>query len=276
MSPLVLEQIKKMKLDVFIDGAFYCRFEIERYSLVQIVLEAIKSFTVSPLFFCQAASASYGEPTTHNRDVTGVNLVKVLCAVEKVPYQLFNLECCCSVSRTGSVAKTKHGFSSSMNESRKRKYAYDFNMFALKKLKFAITPALTNIPNHWIMHSIFLDAFKLAKITPFRKDGDLSQPGFFKPISITPSNFFERLLYNRITSYLENFNLLTPNHFGCRQKLGTFDVLLEQSQNVWSIWENKFKNVIEFLFVNLKKKRSLLLSILSYSKNYTVSELEGE
>ena len=101
------------------------------------------------------------------------------------------------------------------------------------------------------MHSILSGSFKLAKILPIHKDV-ISHLGNFRPISIlrTLSKVLERLLHNRITSYHEKFDLLTPNQFGVRQKLRTTDALIELSQSIWDSWENKSKNV---LFLYLKK-----------------------
>ena len=99
------------------------------------------------------------------------------------------------------------------------------------------------------MHAILSGSFKLAKLLPTHKDL-ISQLGKSRPISIlrTLSKVLQRLLHYRITSYLEKFDLLTPNQFGFRQKLRTTDALIELSQSICDSWENKSKNVIFFVF----------------------------
>ena len=49
------------------------------------------------------------------------------------------------------------------------------------------------------MYSISSDVFKVTKITPIQKSGDLSEPGNFRSISKLPtlSDIFEQLLYDR-------------------------------------------------------------------------------
>ena len=58
--------------------------------------------------------------------------------------------------------------------------AYDFSLFALKKLKFAIVSALTNILNLCIMHSNIANVFKLVKTALIHKDCALSRPRNFR------------------------------------------------------------------------------------------------
>ena len=55
-----------------------------------------------------------------------------------------------------------------------RRDAHEIHLFALNKLKFGIVPALTNVLNRCIMHSIYSDVFKLAEVTLIYKDSDLS------------------------------------------------------------------------------------------------------
>ena len=58
--------------------------------------------------------------------------------------------------------------------------ADEFNLFSLKKLKFAIAPALTNILNLCIMHCNLTDVFKLKSLqstkTVLSHDRETSDP----------------------------------------------------------------------------------------------------
>ena len=75
---------------------------------------------------------------------------------------------------------------------------------------------------------VFLDEYKVAKVNPLHKDGNVNEYGNYRPISLLPSlaKVFERIIYNRIINYFEHFELLNANQFRFRSKLNTVDAAL--------------------------------------------------
>ena len=61
---------------------------------------------------------------------------------------------------------------------------------------------------------------KRAKIVPLHKVGAKDDVNNYRPISllIVWSKIFERIMYNRIYTYFETFDLVNPNQCGFRKK----------------------------------------------------------
>lgn len=76
---------------------------------------------------------------------------------------------------------------------------------------------------------IFPDVWKIAKLKVIRKAGirDWSNPGSYRPISLLPiaGQIFERVLKQRLSSYLEKNNLLSEHQFGFRPKRSSVQVI---------------------------------------------------
>ena len=72
------------------------------------------------------------------------------------------------------------------------------------------------------------DQFKVAGVVPIHKKGSSFLVSNYRPISL-PSIFnkvIEKLMYNRIISYLEKFSILHNKQFGFRSKQSTTHALL--------------------------------------------------
>ena len=96
-----------------------------------------------------------------------------------------------------------------------------------------ISEPLTNVFNNCVKTGIFPDEFKVAKVNPLHKDGNVNEYGTYRTISVLPSlaKAFERIIYNRIINYFEHFELLNANQFGFRSKLNTLR-LVEEIRNM--------------------------------------------
>ena len=68
-----------------------------------------------------------------------------------------------------------------------------------------------------ITTGIFPDSFKISKITPLFKKGDVSLLSNYcnRPISLLPtiSKIFERVLYNQLYEYFNSNNLLADQQY---------------------------------------------------------------
>ena len=61
--------------------------------------------------------------------------------------------------------------------------------------------------NNLVDNGIFPDSLKAANITPVFKKDSRTEKSDYRPVSILPnlSNIYERLIYNQLSKYLENF-----------------------------------------------------------------------
>ena len=69
---------------------------------------------------------------------------------------------------------------------------------------------LMNIFSHSLSTGIFPDKMKITKVSPIFKTGKKSIASNYRPISALPcfSNILERIMYNRLYSYLTENNIL--------------------------------------------------------------------
>ena len=96
----------------------------------------------------------------------------------------------------------------------------------VKVLKFGVdyfSIIISNLFNLSVANRKFPDELKIAKVTPIHKKGNRDSLSNYRPISILGNlnKIFEGVLYKRIYSYMEKFNLFTPSQFGFRKALGT-------------------------------------------------------
>ena len=63
------------------------------------------------------------------------------------------------------------------------------------------------------------DELKIAHVVPIFKSGVKALFSNYRPISVLPcfSKFLERIIYNRIINYLNDFNVLCDNQYGFRK-----------------------------------------------------------
>ena len=74
----------------------------------------------------------------------------------------------------------------------------------LKISKDIISNSLSDIFNESLSQQIFLDDFKIARVTPIHKRDERDGVGNYRPISIlsTVARVFEKLIYAQLYDYL--------------------------------------------------------------------------
>ena len=94
---------------------------------------------------------------------------------------------------------------------------------------------------------------KIAKISPIFKKGDKSILSNYRPISILPcfSKIFERIMYNRLNTYLADNNVLFNKQFGFRAGYSTEHALLELIEKISDSFNDK--SYFLGIFVDLLK-----------------------
>ena len=93
----------------------------------------------------------------------------------------------------------------------------------LKLIKTEVSPLLTIIINQSFLTGIFPEGLKIAKITPIFKNGDSCLFNNYRPVSVLPSisKVFERVMYNQVITYFNEYNLLYDSQYGFRKNHST-------------------------------------------------------
>ena len=119
----------------------------------------------------------------------------------------------------------------------------------LKTAANIVAPSLTSIFSRSILTGIYPNDWKVAKVTPLFKKGLKSDPNNYKPISVIPvvSKVFEKIVYNQLYHYLDDYKLLLSYQSGFRSLHSTLTALLEAT-NAWSVnIDNGLLNGIVFI-----------------------------
>jgi len=89
----------------------------------------------------------------------------------------------------------------------------------LKRLSTSISPALTLIFQASLHQCKIPTEWKSAKIVPVFKKGDRSNPGNYRPVSLTCvcNKLLEHVIYLHIFSYLKKYNILCEEQHGFQQ-----------------------------------------------------------
>lgn len=105
-----------------------------------------------------------------------------------------------------------------------------------KFIKFAaniITPFLVKFFNKCVRDGTYPDALKIAHVTPIHKSGPTDNCSNYRPISLLNqiNKIFEKLIYKRLYSFLEKFNVLSVNQYGFRKNVNTAMAIYDLIEN---------------------------------------------
>ena len=102
-----------------------------------------------------------------------------------------------------------------------RSSGYDgISVNLLKQIIHSIASPLTHIFNKSLASGRCPNSLKIAKVIPIFKKDNQYQLKNYRPISLLPgiSKILEKIVYNRLFSFLNMNELLIPNQFGFRKK----------------------------------------------------------
>ena len=86
-----------------------------------------------------------------------------------------------------------------------------------------------------------MNQWKIALVVPIFKSGDKALFSSYRPISVLPcfSKFLERIIYNRIINYLNDFNVLCDNQYGFRKNRSPSLALIDLCGKISSDFERR-------------------------------------
>ena len=112
----------------------------------------------------------------------------------------------------------------------------DIPIHILKICKQILSPFLAQLFNRWVKTSIYPEFLKCTQVIPIHKGG---QKSLYKLYAYIPAvsiwTNFEKLIYIRLYSYVEQNKMLSDSQYGFRSGLST-------SMAIYDIHENLLKN----------------------------------
>jgi hypothetical protein len=120
-----------------------------------------------------------------------------------------------------------------MNNSHSRGYD-EISTMILKQCSLEVSSVLANIYNQSLTQGVFPDQLKLAKLIPIFKTGDKLKISNYRPISILSpfSKLLEKIVYNRLITFVEQNNLIADTQYGFRKNLSTELALLDLTNQI--------------------------------------------
>ena len=121
-----------------------------------------------------------------------------------------------------------------------------------------IVKPLCHVLNLSLAQGKIPEAWKLARVSPIFKGGDVTDPLNYRPISVLPvmSKVLERLVFNQLYKYLNDNNLLTDSQFGFRPKFSTLLALITITENIRKALDEGL--TVGFVTLDLKKAFDLI------------------
>jgi len=116
-----------------------------------------------------------------------------------------------------------------------------------------ICAPLTYIINLSHSSGVVPQEMKIARVIPLFKSGDNSLFTNYRPVSVLPvfSKFLERIVYNRLSKFLNKYDILSRNQYGFRKYYSTAHALIQLYDKISSAFEDK--KVTLGLFLDLCK-----------------------
>ena len=126
------------------------------------------------------------------------------------------------------------------------------NYFLKLALPFT-SESLAHLFNIAIETSTFLDSWKIARVTPFFKEGDKCERSNYHPISVLPviARLFEKLAFDQLYRYFDENGFLSPDQSGFRARHSTVTSLLKCTDNWFSGLDTG--QMTGLIFIDLKK-----------------------
>jgi len=146
---------------------------------------------------------------------------------------------------------------------------YEMPIEIIKKISHIISEPLTHLFNQSFVTGIFPTVMKQAIISPIYKSGDCYDLANYRPISKLTcySKILERAMYNRLSNFLENNDLLYNKQFGFRKNHSTSYAIMEVVDKITEAIDKR--QITIGVFLDLSKafdtiKHDILINKLEY------------
>jgi len=112
-----------------------------------------------------------------------------------------------------------------------------------------IAEPLTVMFNYSFVTGTFPDMLKIAKVCPVYKCDDKLLVSNYRPISVLPvfSKILERIMYNRVVTFINQQNVLSDSQYGFRDHHSTYMALLNLVDRISNSIESKHFSVGVFM-----------------------------
>jgi hypothetical protein len=149
----------------------------------------------------------------------------------------------------------------------------------LWKIHEIVLPILVHIFNNCMLHGIYPDVLKHARVVPIFKSGDSTAVSNYRPISTLSifNKIFEKILHHRFTDFFSKNNVLIKSQFGFRKKSSTSLAIFYLVQDLLKSFHEKSYTIC--LFLDLRKafdtvdKTVLLEKLAHYGIRGSVNRL---
>ena len=131
----------------------------------------------------------------------------------------------------------------------------DFNVAVIKEVNGTISDYLCQTINSSLLHGVFPEHLKTAKVIPIYKSGSKSEVSNYRPISLLSifSKVYEKVMYARLASFFAKNSVIYSRQYGFRPLHSCEHALLD-AQNT--------------LLSTLDKKQIALLLLIDFSKAF--------
>ena len=111
---------------------------------------------------------------------------------------------------------------------------------AIKCISDHVAAPLTRLTNLSFSQGVFPNELKIALVSPLYKAKDPMFFSNYRPISLLPlfSKILEKLMYDRLLSFLNKCNVINKNQFGFRNNHSTYMALLIMLENIRNALDN--------------------------------------
>lgn len=123
----------------------------------------------------------------------------------------------------------------------------------VKTLNDELSPLLCHLINRMFETGKYPDIFKVAIVTPINKSGRFTDINDYRPVSILScfNKVAEKIIYRRISNFIEANNILSCMQFGFRQKSNTEFAAAEMVNDLQKLLDKKKK--VSLVFMDIKK-----------------------
>ena len=116
----------------------------------------------------------------------------------------------------------------------------EINASLLKLVSPCIAEILVCLCNKSLHEGVFPHELKIANVIPLYKSDDASVFNSYRPVPLlcVISKVFEKVMYNRLIDFVENFNILNNSQFGFRKNNSTYMTLMSLIDQLITSLEN--------------------------------------